>query len=84
MSPNPSLSAGDVVEVMVLRSEPSSAQFVVQLPGNVPGYLSWYDVSDELYSRLNPGSIVRAIVDRVEPGAVATVVLRGETEFPLT
>lgn len=57
---------GNVVEALCLRRDDASGQFVLQLAGNVPAYLSYYDVSDELFASLSPFDTVQAVVSRVD------------------
>jgi hypothetical protein len=76
-SETPVFTMGERVTGMVLRYETASASFVLQLPGNVPAVISAYEVTDDEFGLLAPGSMFTAVVDRVEhSGKHVSIVLR--------
>lgn len=79
-SETPAFTVGALITGMVLRYEVESASFVLQLQGNVPAVISAYEVSDDEFGALTPGSMFAAVVDRVEHTAGhISVVLRKRT-----
>lgn len=66
--------SGMQVSALVLRSDTNTGSYVLQLPGDVPAFLSFYEVAGEL----KPGTICTATIERATPGfngAYAHVVL---------
>lgn len=56
-----------------LSSDAKTGSFILRIPGSIiglssdfTGYLSWYEVSDDLFETIRPGTVISAIIDRLE------------------
>jgi hypothetical protein len=57
---------GSSTTATILGFEEAAGRYVLELPGNVRGVLSTYDVSDDDLDQMKPGQTIFATVDRVE------------------
>ena len=69
IAPLPAIGA--LVRAVFLRFDGPAGQAVLQLPGNMPAYMSTYDMSIETFQGLKPGDFIDATVIRVDCSSAA-------------
>jgi len=65
IAPVVTFNVGQTVRAMFLRHDEESGQSVLQSPANVVAYMSFYDMSDDTFETIVPGTYLYVVVVRI-------------------
>jgi hypothetical protein len=66
ITPVVTFNVGQTVRAMFLRHDEESGQSVLQSPDNVVAYMSFYDMSDDTFETIVPGTYLYVVVVRID------------------